>query len=98
MTNEEAIKVLNTIDNCLKGNGYDWEHEGIKTAIQALEKQIPKTPALEGDGYSEGELVIDTWYCPNCDTAYELDCYKHKYCPECGQRIDWGGQSIESEE
>lgn len=40
MTNEEAIKVLNTIDNCLKGNGYDWEHEGIKTAIQALEKQI----------------------------------------------------------
>ena len=48
MTNEEAIKVLNTIDNCLKGNGYDWEHEGIKTAM-------------------------------------------------CGQRIDWDGQSIESE-
>ena len=98
MTNEEAIKVLNTIDNCLKGNGYDWEHEGIKTAIQALEKQIPKKPALEGDGYSEGELVIDTWYCPNCDAAYELDYYRHKYCPECGQRINWDGQSIESEE
>ena len=46
MTNEEAIKVLNTIDNCLKGNGYDWEHEGIKTAIQALEKQIPKSQCL----------------------------------------------------
>ena len=63
-----------------------------KELMKAIEKQIPKTPALEGDGYSLGELVIDIWYCPNCDTAYELDYHKYKYCPNCGQRIEWGGQ------
>lgn len=90
MTNEEAIKVLNTIDNCLKGNGYDWEHEGIKTAIQALEKQIPKSQCLG----NYGPYIKIT--CPaGCRVQVTL---RDKYCPECGQRIDWGGQSIESEE
>ena len=98
MTTQEAI---DTIKIAIAEVEWDYPMDyavAFEEAIKALEKQIPKTPALEGDGYSEGELVIDTWYCPNCDTAYELDCYKHKYCPECGQRIDWGGQSIESEE
>ena len=111
MTNEEAIKRLHTIrDGAIvvldSGFGthegessllYERRVEFCDVLLEAAEKQIPKTPALEGDGYSDGELVIDTWYCPNCDTAYELDYYKHKYCPECGQRIDWGGQR-ESEE
>ena len=90
MTNEEAIKVLNTIDNCLKGNGYDWEHEGIKTAIQALEKQIPKKPMFR----HYGPYIKIT--CPaGCRVQVTP---RDKYCSECGQRIDWGGQSIESEE
>lgn len=93
MTNEEAIKVLNTIDNCLKGNGYDWEHEGIKTAIKALEKQRMKTPNYESDGYWNGELVYDTWICPCCSKAYEVDYDNYKYCPECGQAIDFGGDT-----
>lgn len=95
MTNEEAIKVLNTIDNCLKGNGYDWEHEGIKTAIQALEKQIPKKPMFR-HYENEGERPYIKITCPaGCRVQVTP---RDKYCPECGQRIDWGGQSIESEE
>ena len=59
-------------------------------AIEALEKQIPKTPNYEGDGYINGELIYDTWICPCCGRYYELDCNDdYAYCPQCGQRIDW---------
>ena len=59
-------------------------------AIEALEKQIAKRPYYEGDGYDpEGELIYDTWRCPNCDKAYEVDYDEYDYCPNCGQRIDW---------
>ena len=33
----------------------------------------PKKPYYEGDGYSDGELVYDTWICPNCGKSYEVD-------------------------
>ena len=61
-----------------------------KQAIEALEKQIAKRPYYEGDGYDpEGELIYDTWRCPNCGEAYEVDYDEYDYCPNCGQRIDW---------
>lgn len=56
--------------------------------IKALEKQVPKRPIWEGDGYSDGEMVYDTWYCPNCDYGFEYDD-PHWFCPVCGQAIDW---------
>ena len=56
--------------------------------IKALEKQILKKPIWEGDGYSYGDMVYDTWYCPSCDYDYE-DTEEYKYCPCCGQAIDW---------
>lgn len=55
---------------------------------EALEKQIPKMPDIEGDGYWNGELVYDTWICPCCGEHYEIEFEKYNYCPECGQRID----------
>lgn len=46
-------------------------------AIEALEKQIAKRPYYEGDGYDlEGELIYDTWRCPNCGKAYEVSIRK----------------------
>ena len=63
--------------------------EATKLAIEALEKQIPKKPTLSGDGYWDGELVLDTWECPNCDKDYEVDYDDYDYCPNCGQKIDW---------
>lgn len=53
-----------------------------------IEKQIPKKPDIEGDGYSDGELVYDTWICPNCRAYYEIGYDHYKHCPECGQKID----------
>lgn len=65
------------------------QKEALKIAIKSLEKQIPKKPDIEGDGYCpEGNLVYDTWICPNCGTHYEIDYDNYDYCPKCGQAID----------
>ena len=58
-------------------------------AIEALEKKIPRSPILEGDGYSDREIVYDGWYCPRCDMDYDAEYEKHDYCPICGQKILW---------
>lgn len=64
--------------------------EEMNIAIKALEKQIPKEPDLIGDGYDDnGNLVYDTWICPCCETQYELYYDDYKFCPECGQALDW---------
>ena len=60
----------------------------VKECRQAVEKQVPKKPNLEGDGYdNEGHMIFDTWLCPNCETHYEVDCDDYDFCPRCGQRI-----------
>ena len=60
-------------------------------AIEALEKQEPKAPNYESDGYWNGEPVYDTWICPCCSKVYEVDYDNYKYCHKCGQAIDLGG-------
>ena len=62
--------------------------EEMDIAIKALEKQIPKKPNIEGDGYADGQLVYDTWICPCCEKHYEIDYDSYDYCPNCGQHID----------
>ena len=87
---ENAIHKIEEIttatERCFKLK--DEYSDSLKTAINALEKEIPKEPIWEGDGYSDGEMVYDTWFCPNCDASYE-DTEKHNYCPHCGQKISW---------
>lgn len=57
--------------------------------IELLKKAEPQKPFLEGDGYSDGELVYDTCICETCGTRYELEEFEnYKYCPDCGQKID----------
>jgi hypothetical protein len=66
----------------------------LDAAIHALAARVPTSPELLGDGYSEGEIVYDTWICPNCKQEYEIEYEHYNFCPYCGQHIDW---SIESE-
>jgi len=70
----------------LTSKDFDW----LEIAKEALEKQIPKKPTFEADGYDDsGELNYDTWICPCCEEHYEVDYDKYDFCPNCGQAIDW---------
>ena len=52
------------------------------------EKSVAKKPDYEGDGYYNGQIVLDTWICPNCGKHYEVDYDDYEHCPNCGQHID----------
>lgn len=57
-------------------------------AVEAMEKQIPKKLIAESDGYADGSMVFDSFYCPSCDHCMEEDEVED-YCPNCGQKICW---------
>lgn len=84
--------ILGEITQIAEANGIDTRIVlNEKKIVEALKKQIPQKPDYEGDGYDDsGNLIYDTWICPNCGDRYELDYEIHTYCPMCGQRIDWG--------
>ncbi len=90
MTAEEAIKCLDLI-SVLDSPGLK---KALEMAKQALEKQIPKKPDIYGDGYdNNGNLIYDTYDCPNCHTSYEIECEKYDYCPCCGQALNWSEEN-----
>ena len=68
--------------------------EAIQIAIEALEKQIPKKPEYEGDGYADGELVYDYAKCPICGHGFEygINDWGCEYCSDCGQKLDWSDE------
>ena len=70
----------------------------VEECREAVEKQKPKRPDYEGDGYDDkGELVYDTWICPNCNKKYEVDYDDYKHCPNCGQAIAENLEGMEDE-
>ena len=88
MNREEALKKLKTsVVMVLRGSATEFQ-EALDIAVKALEKQIPKKPNVEGDGYADGVLIYDTWICPHCEIRYEIDYDDYAYCPNCGQAID----------
>lgn len=89
MTPQEAIEILEINAICSpKATKFK---EAVEVAKQALEKQIPQTPILQGDGYVDGELVYDYAECPvcGCDFEEESSCWGCKFCPDCGQKLSW---------
>lgn len=69
---------------------YNIPLKNMEMIVQALEKQIPK------------KVKIEQWIYTKCDCGFEFskhhgDGYysiplenKTKYCPNCGQKLDWG--------
>ena len=73
--------------------------DAIGMAVSALEKQIPKKPTYDCDGYAPGGIFVwDEWICQNCGSRYELEYDDYEYCPNCGQAIDWSGNVAEKTE
>ena len=52
--------------------------EVYETAIEALEKQLPKKPIEKG-------IHFVYYKCPNCNRILPID---KNYC-DCGQKLDW---------
>lgn len=61
--------------------------EALEEAIAALEKQVPKKP-IEAISFIY-DYAFDATICPTCD---ERVWACNIYCPDCGQRIDWGNE------
>lgn len=77
MTVQEAIEGLKYMisDNCTDTQS-DFIDE-IELAISALEKQIPKKPVKKERGRIQ------------CVNGHNQPVQHYKYCPFCGQLIDW---------
>lgn len=86
MTPQEIDRIENAIRHIQTATDVDdW---AMEIAVEAMRKQIPRGLIAEGDGYADGEMVYDSFYCPSCD--YHMEDYEVKnYCPNCGQAIDW---------
>ncbi len=71
--------------------------KALNMAVEALERQIPKKPDISGDSCDKnGNLIYDTYDCPNCHVNYELEYDKYDYCPSCGQALDWSEEVNEN--
>ena len=58
---------------------YKADIEALKTAISALEKQIPRKPIRL--------LYYEVGDCPFCETTVYIS--EDGFCPSCGQALDW---------
>lgn len=92
MNESIAIMYLRDIKRCIRANDCDCSLKekdvhlnALETAIQALEKRIPKVPYFTSDGYDPEGLEVWDAHCPDCE--HELD--EEDICPNCGQMIDW---------
>ena len=63
---------------------YKKDIEALKTAISALNKQIPRKP-LGGIDFAGNEYRI----CCDCSAIAQDREWKANYCPDCGQALDW---------
>lgn len=88
----QQYKAIGTHEECVRKNFT------FKSLLEAREKQTPKKPDLEGDGYGDdGVLIYDTWICPCCGKRYEIDYEEYDYCPNCGQAIDWSARNEDTD-
>lgn len=83
MMENNAIKeiVKETCSGCYGSDAEPFRCKkcGYKTAIDALEKQIPKKP-IEGNFFPQ---------CPICGETLRIN---QSFCDGCGQKLDWEGR------
>ncbi len=50
------------------------EEEILEDVTKIIDKRIPKKPDIYGNGYdNNGEIIYDTYDCPNCHKSYDVD-------------------------
>lgn len=98
VTDKENIKEFEIEDGftVYAGNAVfrlaDYEDTGLtpEQVRELKERNTAKVPDYEGDGCDkDGNIIYDTWICPNCGEKYEVDYDDYEHCPKCGQAIQW---------
>lgn len=86
---ESLIEFKNWVEHGYAHNTYMPSSFAINTAVDALEKQIPKKPKVEiyiyPRGYTDARDNSDDLLCPCCGESLMEDDHHCK----CGQAIDW---------
>ena len=85
------------VDACNSLELYPSEYAELENALN----RIPAADVVEvlhgqwdgeGDGYADGEIVIDVWYCSECgyciDDGTDDPNILPNYCPNCGALMD----------
>ena len=86
MTENEAIEL---IENDLKLHSKDLSSKyknGLRMAINALKKQIPKKPHKNFEKFSGVWCSCGKYL----GKGYFVD--KPSYCTDCGQKLDWSDE------
>lgn len=94
---DDLIKRSDAIDELMHVIPYKRYHNGAYALLLDKRKRLAAIKAVpsadrpqgewigEADGYSDGELVYDTWYCSNCDYVVDDDePPAWHFCPNCG--------------
>ncbi len=76
-------------------------HHGAETDVELIDEMFTISPESlrpkgrwigEGDGYADGELVYDVWYCSECnhciDDGTDDPEMLPNYCPTCGAKME----------
>lgn len=98
MTDKDALACIEDVlgstvcyDESLEYELYSDDFDWLEKAKEAVEKQIPKRAI---------STYIGNYKCPTCEsyidiTDDDLHVYEivpPKYCPDCGQALDWGDE------
>ena len=97
MTKEYIERKRAIVDACNSLELYPSEYAELENALN----RIPAADVVEvlhgqwdgeGDGYADGEIVIDVWYCSECgyciDDGTDDPNILPNYCPNCGALMD----------
>ena len=91
MTPEMATLVIQAIPCKIWDQLAECEDQAMEMAFQALKKQVPKEPTVSEVEY---DMKIGNVTFRKGTHIYKCECggllgLTYKFCPFCGQRIDW---------
>ena len=86
----KSLELAPKINGCEMTEWWKEQIEIWKTAISALEKQIPKKVNISLKGTTDWNTKC---HCPNCHSMVSHG----KYCSNCGQALDFSSNGSDTE-